>query len=558
MSARADVVVIGAGIAGLTAAHALARAGQRVLVLEHNHQAGGLMAGIWRKGYHFDAGDQSFESLGMTLPLFEEMGIPRCRFERSTYQVRMPGIDTVVTSLPELREAFARAYPSQRRELEAVFRFHERTSALCTSIAQSDCVPYVGDDGRRRGRRWARLAAKLAPHAGTLARGMLEEFAPFYERMMTPGPLRDTLARSGYSRMSLFVASAFWHLWANDYWYPTGGYARLWADVVAGLRGLGAEVRFKTTVTGLRTRGDRATAVITAAGERIDAEHVIYTGDLRAGVLHLIGPERYPRRTVDAVMRAPLSDPLVSAYLGIDLPPEALSDVLRASHLFYFPEHGRSQNTARPDERYHAGQFLEVTAHSMRDRSLCPPGKTGVVVQAMTRWDWDDHWRTHGDPMARGEAYRAAKERAGQSLVEGFAAIAPQIRGHIELQDVGTPGTTVRFTRATGGASCGFMLNYAEYPFRGTLSRFTTPLQNVLMAGHGTLWPGSVPMAALSGRVVAQRLVEGYYTRGLGRLTSRLVDFGTRAPRAAATLDATAVAARVRTARAAGRSEEAA
>ncbi|GMV43584.1 MAG: hypothetical protein AMXMBFR64_53000 [Myxococcales bacterium] len=524
-----DVIVVGAGIAGLTCAHALARAGKRVLVLEHNHQAGGLMAGIWRKGFHFDAGDQSFESLGMTLPLLEEMGIPRSRFRRSTYQIRMPGLDTVVTSLDQLEEAFAGAYPADRAGLRRVFDAHRRTSALCTAVSEGDCIPYVGDGGQRRARRWARLAARLLPEARMLAASVTEEFGPWYARQMAAGPLRDTLGSAGYSRMSVFVASAFWHLWANDYWYPEGGYARLWEDLVHGLRAAGGEVRFKTTVAGLRTRGDRATAVVTSRGERLDADTIVWTGDLRSAVMHLTGPERWPRRVVDAVQRAPLSDPLVSLYLGLDLPPESLRETLRASHLFWFPQHGRTQNTARPDADFHVGQFLEVTSHSLTDPSLCPPGQTGLVAQSMTRWDWDRHWGTAGDPMVRARAYEDAKRRVGDQLLAGLARLLPGIEDRVVFQDVGTPPSTMRFTRAADGASCGFMLNLLEFPFKATLARFTTPLRNVLLAGHGTIWPGSVPMAALSGRIVAQRLIEGYYTHGIGRLTARLVDTGARA-----------------------------
>jgi phytoene dehydrogenase-like protein len=54
-----DVIVIGAGIAGLVASNYLAKDKKRVLLLEQNHQAGGLMAGFKRKGFYFDAGDQS-------------------------------------------------------------------------------------------------------------------------------------------------------------------------------------------------------------------------------------------------------------------------------------------------------------------------------------------------------------------------------------------------------------------------------------------------------------------------------------------------------------------
>jgi phytoene dehydrogenase-like protein len=68
-------VVIGAGVAGLFAAHFLARGGRPPLVLEHNHQAGGCLNGFERKGFRFDAGDQSFEQLGIVFPLLRDLDL---------------------------------------------------------------------------------------------------------------------------------------------------------------------------------------------------------------------------------------------------------------------------------------------------------------------------------------------------------------------------------------------------------------------------------------------------------------------------------------------------
>ena len=56
---------------------------------------------------------------------------------------------------------------------------------------------------------------------------MLEDFGRWYERELPPSTARDLLSRCGYSRMNVFVASAFWHLWAHDYWYPDGGFQAL-------------------------------------------------------------------------------------------------------------------------------------------------------------------------------------------------------------------------------------------------------------------------------------------------------------------------------------------
>src|SRR6516225_7369062 len=95
-----DAIVVGAGIAGMMAATDLCHRGHKVLVLEHNHQPGGLMSGIWRREFYFDVGCQSFENMGIVFPLLEQYGLSDlARFRRATYRIAMPGGAADVVSL---------------------------------------------------------------------------------------------------------------------------------------------------------------------------------------------------------------------------------------------------------------------------------------------------------------------------------------------------------------------------------------------------------------------------------------------------------------------------
>jgi phytoene dehydrogenase-like protein len=521
--ARPDAIVIGAGIAGLVAATELTARGHEVLVVEHGHQAGGLMAGMWRRGFHFDVGCQSFEDMGILFPLLEAYGLSDlATFRRARYRLVMPGLDATVQSLPQIRGEFQRAFPESAAAFGRVFDLHERTSELIRRLFAPGRVPYVDDASPRSLLGWA-LAA-LAPEAGgagailtrlrDLRTWMLEDFARWYERELPPSTARDLLSRCGYSRMNVFVASAFWHLWAHDYWYPEGGLQAFFQRWVARLEARGARFLFKRTVVELEARARRVQAVVTHRGERLEAREIVYTGDWRQA-LALVGRDRFSRREVARVDAAAHSDALVSVYAGLDLPPEALRERLGTAHVFYFPS-AACRTALGDDAAAHRRAFLEVTAHGMFDPSLAPPGRCGVVLQAFTRHGWQGGWGTGltGDPAREGRPpprppeYRRLKRRVADDLLAVFEQLVPGARDRVVFLDVGAPPSTLRFTRNAFGGSCGFALDWRNFPFQLPLGNAATPLENLHAAGHFTVWPGAVPTAALSGKIAARRAGE--------------------------------------------------
>ena len=109
-----DVVVVGAGISGLVCANFLARDGKRVLLLEQNHQAGGNMSGFRRRGYYFDGGDQSFESLGIVFPILRELGLYDPNdWIKADFRMVSEDFDFTIDSVETVQEALATAFPNE-------------------------------------------------------------------------------------------------------------------------------------------------------------------------------------------------------------------------------------------------------------------------------------------------------------------------------------------------------------------------------------------------------------------------------------------------------------
>ena len=68
-------IIVGGGMAGLTTAAYLARAGHRVLLIEKNRECGGLVSTFSRDGFHFEAGVRALENAGIIFPMLNELGI---------------------------------------------------------------------------------------------------------------------------------------------------------------------------------------------------------------------------------------------------------------------------------------------------------------------------------------------------------------------------------------------------------------------------------------------------------------------------------------------------
>jgi phytoene dehydrogenase-like protein len=102
-------------------------------------------------------------------------------------------------------------------------------------------------------------------------------------------------------------------------------------------------------------------------------------------------------------------------------------------------------------------------------------------------------------------------------LVGVLEGLVPGAGARVLYADTGAPPSAVRFTRNAFGGTCGFELNWRNFPFANPLAHVRTPLENFHVAGHFTVWPGAVPTAALSGKIAALRADEALRRRARRR-----------------------------------------
>ena len=119
-----NTIIVGGGIAGLTAAAYLSRKGQKVLLIEKNKECGGLVNTFSHKGFHFEGGVRALLDAGIIFPMLEDLEI-ELEVVKSPVSVGI-GEDILhvedIRSLNDYREMLKRLFPDSEGDIENLIR----------------------------------------------------------------------------------------------------------------------------------------------------------------------------------------------------------------------------------------------------------------------------------------------------------------------------------------------------------------------------------------------------------------------------------------------------
>jgi phytoene desaturase len=473
VTGRTDhVVVVGAGLAGLSAALHLLGAGRRVTVVERDAVPGGRAGRLDLGGYRFDTGptvltmpelvDEALNAVGDSLrdrldlrPLHPAY---RARFaDGSTLDVHSDAeaMEAEVRRFAGPREAAG--YRALRRWLTELYRV-ERDRFIGSNFDSplSLLTPQLAKLAALRG--FGRLGPSVARFVHDERLQRVFSFQSLYAGV----PPRKALA--AYAVIAYMDTVAGVH-------YPEGGMRALPDALAAAAQDAGADLRFQTPVAWLERIGGRVTAVRTAHGERIPCDAVVLTPDLPMSY-RLLGHR--PRRPVPVTW----SPSAVVLHAGVDRTWPEL-----AHHTLFF---GREWDRT----------FDELTRRGtlMSDPSLlvtAPPGQGMFVLAPVPNLrtgpiDWD----------RVGPAYR--DELVGVLEARGLTGFGDAI----EVERLVTPKDWAEQGLAAGTPFSAAHTFAQTGPFRPR----NLVLDNAVLAGCGTTPGVGVPPVLISGRLAAQRI----------------------------------------------------
>jgi phytoene desaturase len=474
------VVIVGAGLGGLSAALRLAGAGRRVTILEREPVPGGRAGVILDPGYAFDTGPtvltmpdliaDAFDCVGETvsdwLDLIPLNPIYRGHFPDGSTLDLHADIEGTAQNIAEVcgpQEAVGYRkfveYVGHLYKLE-MRRFIDANHDSPLDLLSTDLARLIALGGFRR------LASKVAQYLHDPRTQRLLSFQAMYAGL---SPQQALAIYSVISYMDT-VAGVF---------VPRGGMHAVPRALAAAATKHGVDIRYNVTVTSVERSGSRATAVITADGERIACDALVLNPDLPVAQRELLGVK--PRRLRYSPSCLVLVVGSNAAYSKI------------AHHNIHF---GRAWRETFRDV-IDRGRLMQdpsflVTAPTITDPDLAPPGRHSYYVLLPTpNLDAGIDWDAIG-PHYRDEVVDRL-ERSGYigfgDAIEVEHAITPadwQRRG----MERGTPFAASHTFGQTG-------------PFRPS----NIWGDNIVFTGSGTRPGVGVPMVLISGRLAAERIL---------------------------------------------------
>jgi all-trans-retinol 13,14-reductase len=407
-----DVIVIGGGLAGLTCANVLARAGRVVLLLEQQPKLGGLAAWFKRRDHIFDVALHGFP-VGM---------IKTCRKYWS------PEIASMIVQLREIRFdnpqfSFTTTYDREdfTRILQQQFKIPRQNIEDFFDTARG--MNFYDDQSMTT----KQLFDKFFPGNKRVVRLLMEPIA------YANGSTLDDPAISYGIVFSNFMSKGIYTV--------QGGTDLFMQRIREELLKNGVDIRTKSLVEKIlieRRAGSREAVGVIANGERINGKAVISNGNLLSTIHRLAGDENFSEGFLEQIEKVRLNNSTCQVYIGIRKGQEIdyVGDLIFASESREFDtEELRSKTTTS----------RSFSIYYPRTR----PGSNMYSIVASSNANYDD-WAHLSE-----EEYHRSKEELIQRTLDSLQKYIPGIRDKVDHLEVSTPRTFQKYTLHLNGACFG-------------------------------------------------------------------------------------------------------
>ncbi len=418
-------IIIGSGVAGLTAGAYLAKQGIDVTVLEQNDDIGGVTSGFRRDGFYWDLGQLVLEGLGpgeQIGNILEDLGItgrvPLIKGDRiyafPEFTLNKPveyggpwwRKEKLISLFPDEEKGISRYYKFYRKfyELITIARRAERASGLSALFLKAGMylriIPFLPK------MKWS--SKRMMDHFFTseklqtifisiLADFVVKpsEFPGLGVAAVNPEPAFEFRVPLGISKTGR----------QPSYQYVDGGCRVLVNALADVITGCGGKIQTGTTVAKIFIEKGKANGVVLGNGTFMDSDLVLATGGARECFLDLVGREHLTEKFAGFIDGIPLMESVFMVHLGIDFDP---SEYQQGPLCYYYRTYDIEGAVVKIKSGvYHEGEdgFL-LFIPSMAMKGVAPEGMHSVTVytiapDTLAGGSWSDDRGLYADRLLK-------------------------------------------------------------------------------------------------------------------------------------------------------------
>ncbi|HET9590833.1 MAG TPA: phytoene desaturase family protein [Anaerolineales bacterium] len=489
-----SVIVIGAGIGGITAATHLARCGLHVIVLEKNARPGGRCARFSREGHHFDTGptlfvmpllyEAEFRALGASMNERLELR----RVDPTYHLVFDDGRQLVLTS--DMQWMLEQLEAIELGSFRGLVRYLQEGERHYQLVVEK----LVNRDFRR-------FSDFINMENLPLIFG-LKPFINHYRNMAAyfdePRLKSAFTFQDIYTGLSPFEAPATFSMMpytelAHGVWYPKGGMYSIVETLMDLARQAGVEFSYNLAVERIDTNAGHARGVLLADGARLDADVILANADLPYVYQQLLPKDGMAK----SLSRKRFSCSVVSFFWGANKSYPALGP-----HTLFLADNYRENFERIRDLSLPHNPSLYIHAPVRVDPAMAPNGQDSLTAIVPV-----GHLSEDGEHAAKRQ-WDELRDEARQHVFRRLRTLGiTDIESHIKFEETYTPVTWRERYNLVRGSTHGLSHRLTQMAYFRPSNRHPR-YQNLYFVGASTHPGTGMPTAMVSGRLVSRRIME--------------------------------------------------